>query len=205
MRRVLINNHHPGGGLRYDVILMHLRPRSTQRPRLNLRHRLDPRLRCLGKSHALRIIRCLKRKRPPQCPLRGPVHLIHPHLGPHRRQGRIRHRGRRPMPSPRQRRLQPGDNQRPRRLGFPKPHLGFGRMHVHIHSFRVTNQVQHRRRMPVPAQKIEIGHPQCAQQHPVQNRPPVHKDKLLHRRPARIGRQGGIALQPQPLPLHINP
>ena len=77
-------------------------------------------------------------------------------------------------------------------------------MHVHIHALRINEQVQHRRRMPVAAEKIIIGRAQGPIKRAVQHWPAVHKDKLLHRRAARIGRQGGIARQAQPLALHIN-
>ena len=52
MGRMLIDNHHPGCRLRDDVILMQLRARRPQRPRLDRLRLLNPRHRSLGKPQA---------------------------------------------------------------------------------------------------------------------------------------------------------
>ena len=75
---------------------------------------------------------------------------------------------------------QPCDDQRPRRIRFPKPHFRLGGVHIHVDPFGIGNQVQHRRRMPVAGQDIEIRHPQRRQQQLVLHRAAIHKDMLLH-------------------------
>ena len=78
-------------------------------------------------------------------------------------------------------------------------------MHVHIHPFRIADQVQHSGGVAVAREEIEIGHPQRAVKQAVLYRAAVHEDILLHRGSARIGRQSGIALQPQPVALQVHP
>ena len=78
-------------------------------------------------------------------------------------------------------------------------------MHVHVDPLRITVQPQHGCRVPVPAEKIEIGGPQRPEQQAVQNGSPVDEQKLRHRRPARIGGQGRIARQAHPVLLHLDP
>ena len=77
-------------------------------------------------------------------------------------------------------------------------------MHVHIHPLGVADQVQHGGRVTIARQKIEIGHPQRPQKRAVQHRAAINADKLLHRRPARIGRQGRIAGQAQAITLDVD-
>ena len=58
--------------------------------------------------------------------------------------------------------------------------------------------------MAVTRQEIKIGHAQGTQEHAVQNRAAVDEHKLLHRGAARIGGQGGIAREPQPVAFDVD-
>ena len=77
-------------------------------------------------------------------------------------------------------------------------------MHVDVHPLGVADQVQDGGGVAVTAEDIEIGHPQRAQKHAVQNRAAIDEHKLLHRGAARIGGKCGIANEPQPVAFDVD-
>ena len=103
------------------------------------------------------------------------------------------------MPSLGQSMAQGRDDQPPRHARVTEPDLGFRRVDVHIDQRRIAVDEQRRRRVPVAAEEIEIGRPQRTGQHLVAHGSPVDEQVLRHRRAPGIGRQGGVAIEPDPL------
>ena len=96
------------------------------------------------------------------------------------------------------------DDQPAHRAGVAEPDLGFGGVDVHINKRRVAVDKERRHRVPITRQHVHISGAQGPQQHLVAHRAPVDEKELRHRRPARIGWQGGIACEVKSFALGID-
>ena len=220
MRGVLVYDDHATGGLRDDVILMHLPPRgaervvrgggrlfalgrgSERRGRFGHRRALHPAPDAcgFGKARRLRVIGRLPRGGAGAVHARA-VHLVDPcalRFGLHRAQSRLRYGGRCAVPRLGQRMAQGRDDQPPRQTGIAETHLGFRGMHVYIDQRWRAFHEQRRRRVAVAAEEIEIGPAQRACQQFVPHRAAINEKILRHRRATRVGRQCCEAGQMQP-------
>ena len=132
---------------------------------------------------------------------RAAIHLIYRRrraLGLHRTERRRRHRRGAAMPVFGQRMFQPRNDQPARKAGIAKPHFGLGRVHIHIHQFRITLQKQRHHGMAIPAHHIRIGSAKRAIEHAIPHRAAIDEQILRHRRALGIGRQSGQAAQVKP-------
>ena len=205
-----IHEDHAILGLRDDEILVELGARGPKRqfgrPRLN--RRLDPsRSSFCEAAKKIRIFLRIffEENSAPRAP--RAVHLINARclgFASKSPQRFPRHRGRRPVPRLRQSMPQSRYDQPARQTRLSKTHLGLGRMHVHIHQRGIAIDEQGRRRMAIPAEHIHVSRAQGPDQQLVPHGPPVDEEILMHRRAARIGRQGGKTGQMQPLALGID-
>jgi hypothetical protein len=94
---------------------------------------------------------------------------------------------------------------RPRAMPrFAEPHLGFRRVHVHVHPFRWAVDEQRRRRVPVAAEHVHVGGAQRTDEELVAHRAPVDEEVLRDGGPPRIGRQRGVTGQADALALRVD-
>jgi len=105
------------------------------------------------------------------------------------------------VPGPGQRVFQRCDDQAARKARFAKSNLGLGGMHVHVHPLGRTIEKKGRGRVPVATEKIGIGPAQGAHEQLVAYRTAIDEEVLRHGRAPRIGGQGGVSGQVQPLAL----
>ena len=188
---MLIDDDDPGRSLGDDVVFMQLRPGRAKgmllvRLRLLLPDGGEGRaMGRLGKAGGL------EGEGTGKAGLAGAIHLIDRTEG---LQGSLADGRRRSMPRTRQGRFQRCDDEGSCGVRLAEPHLGLCRVDVHINPLRISDQIQDRRRVPVAGKHVEIRSAKGTVKHPVQHWATVDEHILLCRRPARIGRQGGIAL-----------
>ncbi len=84
-------------------------------------------------------------------------------------------------------------------------HLRLGRVDVHIDLGGVELEVEGRGRVAVAGEDVGVGGPQRPLQQPVANGPPVDEQMLVGAVAPGIGGQAGVARQPHPLALLVDP
>mmetsp|Transcript_18403 Transcript_18403/g.29840 ORF Transcript_18403/g.29840 Transcript_18403/m.29840 type:complete len:301 (-) Transcript_18403:976-1878(-) len=203
MGGVLIHDNHPGLCLGHDVILVNLAACHPQRQVFWLG------LSLIDGFHHLPAKGCGHFRKPSSGPRSkaGPIHLINAWrrlFRLHRPQGRAGHGCGCAMARLRQSMAQARHDQPPRQPRIAKADFGFGRVHIHIHKLRITVNKQSCRRMPIPAEEVEIGGAQGTDKQLVLHRATVDIEKLRNRSAPRIGGQCRIARQVQPLAHRID-
>ena len=214
MRRVLVDDDDAVGGLGDDVGLMHLRARGTQRIGLRGGRRL--RFHARGRAIQLRRQRRERGHGLRRQSRRGTAAARREAAPRRHRGGELRrngegaqriggHRGRRAMSRRRQRLADRGHDQAAHQGGVAEPHLGLGRMHIHVDLFRRQIDEQSHHRMAVTRQEVLIGAADGADDEPVFHRAAVHEQELLGRGGPVQGRQSGEAGQAHALAQRIQP
>ena len=82
-------------------------------------------------------------------------------------------------------------------LAFAEAHFALGRMHVHVHRFRRQVEEQHEGGVALVVQDVLIGLAHGVHQHLVAHEAAVDEEILFVARGARIGGQGGDAVEVQ--------
>ena len=103
-----------------------------------------------------------------------------------------------------QRIAQARNDEAPDRLRIPKAHLGFCRMHVHIHIFRGKIEEQRQDRMAIPRKHVGIGPANSTSEQAILYRSPVDEEVLMVRDPPVVGRQARNPCQPHGATIQID-
>ncbi len=82
-------------------------------------------------------------------------------------------------------------------LAFAEAHFALGRVHVHVHLFRRHVEEQHEGGVALVVQDVLIGLAHGVHQHLVAHEAAVDEEVLLVARGARVGGQGGDAVEVQ--------